>query len=102
MPDYAVIVAESLDQAHNSADIDWGWHRTAKRGRWETAAGETVIYAGDHHQAVFGLPWGTRLYQGYGWFRRRDAHEIKRLIEIGRLIVVPPSEITAPSSASRR
>ena len=64
------IVAESLRQASNTAEIDWGWRRI-RNDEWETPAGERVRYL------VTG--WLPE-HKGSERFRRReDTGEVPRL-----------------------
>ncbi|EHM00542.1 hypothetical protein HMPREF9946_02582 [Acetobacteraceae bacterium AT-5844] len=80
----ALLVAGNLRIAQCAA-AELGWQQIAQH-RYLTPEGEEVQAVGDRSHGLIGRPIGTKVYLGYRWEIRDDAHEVQGLIEAGRLV----------------
>jgi hypothetical protein len=85
----SLLLAKSLQHAVNSAMVDWRWERI--NTTWFKAPdGDTAMYAPADGRALRGLPPGTKVYLGYGWYEREDAAELEFLFDQGRFVRAEP------------
>lgn len=86
MPNYSLLVARTLQDAENSATIDWKWeyHDQLHFAFRRPDNGEIVRFVADRSgETLRGLRWNTKLYLGYQWQARRDANIIRDLLREG-------------------
>jgi hypothetical protein len=85
------ILAAIHRQAHNSADIDWGWKRIS-RNEYETPSGTRARIV-THGDQLRGLPHGTVIYKAFGWWQlpEREVAMVEAMIQTGMLIDQPPT-----------
>lgn len=89
---YALLFARTLDDADNSAMLDWHWERSGElRPEWRRPdTGERVRWVPDSAGSISGLRWNTRTYLGRDWQRRNDAPQIQHMLDGGFFVVGDP------------
>lgn len=85
MPNYSLIFARTLEDATNSATIDWHWEPSNElRNEFRRPdTGERARWVPDVPSALYGLRWNTVIYLGRDWGKRRDADRIQVALESG-------------------
>lgn len=105
MPNYSLLFARTLQDADNSALIDWKWDKIGDLGHDEYRrpdTGERVRFVLDNHgRSLQGLRWNTRIYLGYDWQKRTDAEHIRLLVSEGFFNEVDP-ELPPPRMRTKR
>ena len=102
MPNYSLLVARTLQDAENSAIVDWKWeyHDHLHFAFRRPDNGEIIRFVADRGgETLRGLRWNTRIYFGYQWQARRDAAIIRSLIDQGFFTEEDP---TLPPPRQRR
>ncbi len=103
MPNHALLFARTLQDADNSALVDWKWDRTGElRPEWRRPdTGERVRFVPDSPGTLQGLRWNTRIYLGYGVKARADAELIRAYVLSGFFKLCDP-ELPPPRRRPRR
>jgi len=103
MPNYALLFAHTLQDADNSALVDWKWERTGDlRPEWRRPdTGERIRWVPDSPGTLQGLRWNTRVYLGHNVKRRNDAEVIRTYVMSGFFQLCDP-ELPPPRKRLRR
>lgn len=103
MPNYSLIFAHTLQDAHDSALLDWHWNHVdelhSEFRRPDT--GERARFVQDLPHTLQGLRWNTRVYLGRNWKKRSDASQIMGYLDSGFFLGVDP-ELPPPRPRSKR
>lgn len=93
MPNYSLLFARTLQDADDSAIIDWGWQAVGElRNEYRRPdTGERARFVTDRHEATLGLRWNTRVYFGRNWEKRVDAERLVDMVETGFFVFVDPT-----------
>lgn len=81
MPNYSLLFARTLQDATDSALIDWQWqpYNELRNQFCRPDNGEMVRWVPDVPSALDGLRFNTRIYLGRDWDKRRDADRVRTL-----------------------
>lgn len=85
MPNYSLIFARTLEDATDSAMIDWQWEPSNElRNEFRRPdTGEKARWVPDVPSALDSLRWLTVIYLGRQWEKRRDVDRIRAALESG-------------------
>jgi len=82
MPNYSLLFAASLQDAQDSALVDWKWeisdHLHSEFRRPDN--NERVRFVFDRPDGLSNLRWNTKVYLGRNWRSRADITNIETLI----------------------
>lgn len=101
---YSLLFARTLQDADDSALLDWKWDKVGDLGHDEYRRpdnGERVRFAPDNIHSLQNLRWATRVYLGRDWLKRNDSHQIKAFIGDGFFKEVDP-ELPPPRVRAKR
>lgn len=81
MPNYSLLFARTLQDATDSALIDWQWetYNELRNQFRRPDNGEMVRWVSDVPSGLNDLRYNTRVYLGRNWDKRRDTDQIRTL-----------------------
>lgn len=103
MPNCSLIFARTLQDAEDSALIDWKWERSDELHSEfrRPDSNERARFVPDGPQSLQNLRWNTKVYLGRDWNKRNDVAHIGTLISEGFFVETDP-ELPPPRIRVRR
>ena len=74
------LAAATLDHAHRTATIDWGWQHYG-RGQWIDHEGQRVRYL-SHFEMLYGLEHGSvTIYLGWRYYKNQYFYDWRDVVK---------------------
>lgn len=92
----ALLIAADFQHGCLTASVDCGWKQTSY---CTFRNGDELVKVISRQEHLRGLPRGTKLYLGYGFYQREDARLIYDLAKAHEFVVVNAMELAAEKQA---
>ena len=90
----SLIIASSVNHAHMTAVMDWGWERLGAK-TYQDGTGDVIEVVPPDFDFKR-LPRGTKVYTGFGWHTIKYHTKFRAMFNAGRI-----RHISAPSVARK-